>query len=63
MHLVEQAAGDGPFGAKGIGEPSIIPVPAAVANAVRDAVGVTIFDLPLTAERVRMAMQEKITQR
>lgn len=63
VHLVEQAAGDGPFGAKGIGEPSIIPVPAAVANAVRDAVGVTILDLPLTAERVRMAMQEKITQR
>ena len=59
VHLVEHAAEDGPFGAKGIGEPSIIPVPAAVANAVYDAVGVRISDLPLTAEKILMAIQEK----
>ena len=63
VYLVEHAAEDGPFGAKGIGEPSIIPVPAAVANAVRDAVGVSIFDLPLTAERVLKAIQEKNQRR
>ncbi|MBI2998549.1 MAG: xanthine dehydrogenase family protein molybdopterin-binding subunit [Deltaproteobacteria bacterium] len=63
VHLVEHAAEDGPFGAKGIGEPSIIPAPAAVANAVRDAVGVSIFDLPLTAERVLKAIQEKNKRR
>ncbi|MBI4490094.1 MAG: xanthine dehydrogenase family protein molybdopterin-binding subunit [Deltaproteobacteria bacterium] len=58
-HLVEHAAEGGPFGAKGIGEPSIVPVPAAIANAVCDAVGVRILDLPITAEKVLMAIQEK----
>ncbi len=42
----------GPFGAKGIGEPSLIPMPPAVANAVEDAVGVRIRDLPITAEKI-----------
>ncbi len=59
VQLVEHAAGDGPFGAKGIGEPSIIPVPATIANAVCDAVGVRILDLPLTPEKVLMAIREK----
>ena len=59
VHLVEHAAEGGPFGAKGIGEPSIVPVPAAVANAVCDAVGARIFDLPLSAEKILMAHEEK----
>ena len=59
VQLVEHAAADGPFGAKGIGEPSIIPVPATIANAVCDAVGVRIYDLPLTPEKVLRAIQEK----
>jgi xanthine dehydrogenase molybdenum-binding subunit len=59
VHFVEQAAQAGPFGANGIGEPSIIPVPPAVANAVRDAVGVSIFELPLSAERVLAAIRER----
>lgn len=59
VHLVEDVAADGPFGAKGIGEPSIIPVAPAVANAVHDAVGVRIFDLPVTAEKVLAAIQGK----
>ena len=58
VHLVEHAAEGGPFGAKGIGEPSIVPVPAAVANAIYDAVGVRIFDLPLSAEKILLALQE-----
>ncbi len=58
VHLVEHAAEGGPFGAKGIGEPSIVPVPAAVANAVYDAVGARIFDLPLSAEKILLALQE-----
>jgi CO/xanthine dehydrogenase Mo-binding subunit len=58
VHLVEHAAEGGPFGAKGIGEPSIVPVPAAVANAVYDAVGARVFDLPLTAEKILLALQE-----
>ena len=58
VHLVEHAAEGGPFGAKGIGEPSIVPVPAAIANAIYDAVGVRIFDLPLSAEKILLALQE-----
>jgi len=63
VHLVERAAEGGPFGAKGIGEPSIIPVPAAIANAVYDAVGVRICVLPLTAEKIHKAIQEKPKRR
>ena len=44
---------------KGIGESSNIPVAAAIANAVVDAVGVRILDLPITAEKVFAALQAK----
>jgi CO/xanthine dehydrogenase Mo-binding subunit len=50
--LVEGFHGAGPFGAKGMGEPPIIPVPAAVANAIADATGARLHDLPATAERL-----------
>jgi len=50
---------DGPFGAKGIGEPGCVPTAPAVANAVYDAVGVRIRDLPITPERVLAAIREK----
>jgi CO/xanthine dehydrogenase Mo-binding subunit len=53
---LEGFAGAGPFGAKGLGEPPIIPVPAAVANAVADATGARVFELPLTPERVARAL-------
>jgi xanthine dehydrogenase molybdenum-binding subunit len=50
---------DGPFGAKGIGEPGCVPTAPAVANAIYDAVGVRIKDLPITPERVLAAIREK----
>ncbi len=50
-------AGAGPFGAKGLGEPPIIPVPAAVASAVRAACGGHVTELPLTPERVARAVK------
>lgn len=53
---VEGFPGAGPFGAKGIGEPPIVPVAAAVANAVADATGVRLHELPLTPERVARAL-------
>jgi xanthine dehydrogenase molybdenum-binding subunit len=56
--LVEIDEPMAPFGAKGIGESSIAPVPGAVANAIADATGVRIGDLPLTPERVLAALQE-----
>ena len=48
----EAAAGNGPYGAMSIGEPPVVPVAAAIANAVHDAVGVRIYDLPITSEKV-----------
>jgi CO/xanthine dehydrogenase Mo-binding subunit len=50
---------DGPFGAKGIGEPGCVPTAPAVANAIYDAIGVRIKDLPITPERVLAAIREK----
>lgn len=50
---------DGPYGAKSVGEMSIIPPAAAVANAVYDAVGVRIRDLPITPDKVLTALAEK----
>jgi xanthine dehydrogenase molybdenum-binding subunit len=47
----------GPFGAKGIGEPALTPAAPAVANAVADAIGVRIHDLPLTPKRVLAALE------
>ncbi len=50
--LVEHPWKEGPFGAKGIGEPSLIGVPAAIANAVSNAIGKPVYEIPLTPERV-----------
>ena len=55
--FVEGYAGAGPFGAKGLGEPPIIPVPAAVAIAVREATGAHVTELPLSSERVARALK------
>jgi CO/xanthine dehydrogenase Mo-binding subunit len=55
--LIESGDGVGPFGAKGVGEPSVCSVAPAIANAVYDAVGVRIFDLPLTPEKIVKALR------
>jgi CO/xanthine dehydrogenase Mo-binding subunit len=57
VHFVEGFPGAGPFGAKGLGEPPIIPVPATVAAAVRDACGAHVTELPLSPERVARALK------
>ncbi len=56
--LLESGDGAGPFGAKGIGEPSCVSVAPAVANAVCDAVGVRGCDLPLTPEKIVKALKK-----
>jgi CO/xanthine dehydrogenase Mo-binding subunit len=53
----EFPVGNGPYGAMSIGEPPLVPVAAAIANAVHDAVGVRIYDLPITAEKVVRAIK------
>ncbi len=50
--ILESRSGLGPFGAKGIGEPSFTPVAPAIANAVADAIGARVFELPITPEKV-----------
>jgi carbon-monoxide dehydrogenase large subunit len=50
--IQEFPVGNGPYGAMSIGEPPVVPTAAAIANAVEDAVGVRIYDLPITAEKV-----------
>jgi CO/xanthine dehydrogenase Mo-binding subunit len=57
--LIEQPDPVGPYGAKALGEPPLVPVAAAIANAVYDAVGARIRDLPISAERVRAAIQQQ----
>ena len=56
--LVEIPSELGPFGAKGVGEPPVIPGPAAWANAVRAACGARVTELPLTPERVWRALNQ-----
>ena len=55
--LVEHTDGNGPYQGKAIGENPISPVAPAIANAVYDAVGVRIQDLPITAEKVLSALK------
>lgn len=57
--IVEKPSEKGPFGCKGVGEPPCIPTAAAIANAVYDAVGVRIKELPVTPEKVLKALGEK----
>jgi CO/xanthine dehydrogenase Mo-binding subunit len=57
VDLVEIPSTYGPFGAKGIGEGPCIPVAAAIANAVEDAIGVRVTDIPMTPDRVRAAIR------
>jgi len=57
--VVEHAEPEGPYGAKGLGEPGLAPTPAAIGNAVARALGVRIYDLPLTPERVYWAIKQR----
>ena len=57
--VLESRSGVGPFGAKGIGEPAMTAVAPAIANAVADAIGVRVFEMPITPERVVSALQRR----
>jgi xanthine dehydrogenase molybdenum-binding subunit len=59
LEFVETDDGTGPFGAKGVGEPGLVPTAPAIANAIYDAVGVRIRHLPITPEKVLAALQER----
>jgi CO/xanthine dehydrogenase Mo-binding subunit len=56
--LMEHPEAAGPYGAKGAAEPSIVPVAAVIANAVSDAIGAPIDDIPITPEAVLDALEQ-----
>ncbi len=59
VECVETNDKEGPFGAKGVGEPGLVPTAPAIANAVYDAIGVRIKELPITPEKILAALKEK----
>jgi CO/xanthine dehydrogenase Mo-binding subunit/aerobic-type carbon monoxide dehydrogenase small subunit (CoxS/CutS family) len=59
IHLIEAGEPLGPFGAKGVGEPALIPTAPAILGAIDDAVGVRLTVIPATPSRVRAALRQK----
>ena len=57
--IIEVPSESGPFGARGVGEPPVIPTVAAIANAVADATGVRLAQTPMTAPRVLEALAQR----
>jgi carbon-monoxide dehydrogenase large subunit len=57
--IIEVPQPDGPFGARGVGEHTMIPAAPMIANAVEDALGVRIKSMPVTAEKVALAVMQK----
>ncbi len=60
--LVEDEEPTGPFGAKGVGEPALIPSAPAILNAIADAIGQRVYRLPANLERVLEAVQKKTNE-
>jgi CO/xanthine dehydrogenase Mo-binding subunit len=57
--VLEHGQGPGPYGAKGIGEAGNLTIPAAIANAIADAIGARVTGLPISADKVWRARQAK----
>jgi 4-hydroxybenzoyl-CoA reductase subunit alpha len=57
--LIEDPDANGPFGAKEVGQGPLLPIPPAVANAVYDAVGVRVDEIPVTPEKILKALKAK----
>ena len=60
--IVEVPQDDGPYGARGIGEHSMVPTVPAIANAIYDAIGVRVGAPPYTSEKVYLAIQNRISK-
>ena len=62
VKVAEHAEPTGPFGARGIGEPVMVPGAPAIANAIANALGVRFYRMPITADDVLKALKEKKAQ-
>ncbi len=58
-YIIEVPVSRGPYGAKGVGEPALIPTTPAILNAIADAVGVRVVDLPANLENLYRLIEEK----
>ncbi|MEW8994493.1 xanthine dehydrogenase family protein molybdopterin-binding subunit [Clostridium sp.] len=58
-YFVEELEESGPYGAKGIGEPVMIPTAPAILNAIYDAVGIRMYSIPVTCDKLLLALKEK----
>jgi CO/xanthine dehydrogenase Mo-binding subunit len=59
VELIETLDATGPFGAKGVGEPGLVPTAPAIANAIYDAIGIRIRDLPITPDKIVAALRAR----
>ena len=57
--LVETMEPSGPFGAKGVGECGLVPTAAAIANAVKNAIGIRMYEIPMTEEKILMSLKTR----
>jgi len=57
--IIEVAQPDGPYGARGMGEHTMIPAAPIIANAVEDALGIRIKSMPITAEKIALAVKNR----
>jgi CO/xanthine dehydrogenase Mo-binding subunit len=57
--IIETAHRDGPWGAKGVGEGTMVCSAPAIANAIHDAIGIRFHSIPITPEKVLKALKEK----
>ncbi len=61
--FVETPDGVGPFGARGIGEHPVLGVAPSILNAIHDALGIDFFEVPVTKEKIKQAIEEKKSQK
>jgi CO/xanthine dehydrogenase Mo-binding subunit len=60
--LLEVPSRSGPFGVRGVGEPPVIPGAATIGNAIRDAIGIRLTELPMSAERIHRALMQRAVE-
>nr|MBP8309218.1 molybdopterin-dependent oxidoreductase [Burkholderiaceae bacterium] len=60
VHLIEDPEPLGPYGAKGVGEPALVATAPAILNAIHDATGVRIAQVPVTPDRLRAALRPRV---